>query len=224
MLISVINTPNGVNRYDLTGTLLGNFASISSFPQQVHNTVSGNVAVANFTSGGQQGVLIFPSGGGGFIKQLAGVSGNRGVWQLGNGNYLTSNGAGVHELDSATGNLVRTIVPGVQARMFSHYDPDFLVGLGNTNGSVPEKYSLSQNYPNPFNPTTTITFSLPKAGFVTLKVYNVLGEEVKSLVNHQLSAGSYDFDFDASDLSSGMYFYTIRIGDFSETKKMMLVK
>jgi hypothetical protein len=223
ILITNISSPIGVGRYSTSGSFLGSFASIVSFPQQVHNTVSGNVAVANF-SGVEQGVLIFPSGGGAFIKQLTGVSGNRGVWQLGNGNYLTSNAGGVHELDSATGSLVRTIVPGVQGRMFSLYDPDLLVGLGNTNGSVPEKYSLSQNYPNPFNPSTTISFSIPKAGFVTLKVYNVLGEEVKSLVNHQLSAGSYDFDFDASDLSSGMYFYTIRTGDFSETKKMMLVK
>ncbi|MCB0720901.1 MAG: T9SS type A sorting domain-containing protein [Ignavibacteriae bacterium] len=224
MLISVINTPTGVSKYDLNGTFQSTFASISSFPQQVHNMQNGNVAIANFSSGSQQGILIFPSAGGTFIKQLQGVTGNRGVWQLGNGNFLTTNGSGVHEVDSATGNLVRTIVPGVQSRLISFYDPDMLVGLENQNSSVPEKYSLQQNYPNPFNPSTTISFDIPLNGFVTLKVYDILGKEVKTLVNKSLTAGSYDFSFDASELNSGIYFYTLRTGDFAETKKMLLIK
>ncbi len=89
---------------------------------------------------------------------------------------------------------------------------------------VPQKYELLQNYPNPFNPTTVINFSIPKSGLVTLKVYNVLGQEVAELVNDVKPAGNYEVTFDASDLTSGMYIYTITSGNFSSTKKMMLLK
>lgn len=83
---------------------------------------------------------------------------------------------------------------------------------------------LSQNYPNPFNPSTKINFSIPKAGFVTLKVYDMLGREVKTLVSDQLTAGEYVSEFDGALLSSGTYFYRIQAGDFVETKRMVLVK
>ena len=90
--------------------------------------------------------------------------------------------------------------------------------------TIPSTYSLSQNYPNPFNPTTNISFSIPKQSYVSLKVYNAIGEEVSNLVNQELSAGKYVVDFNASKLSSGIYFYTIRTGDFTESRKMLLVK
>lgn len=90
--------------------------------------------------------------------------------------------------------------------------------------SVPEAYKLEQNYPNPFNPTTTISFSIPKNGLVSLKVYDVLGKEVATLVNTQLNSGQYNVNLNAANLSSGIYFYTLKAGDFVETKKMMLVK
>lgn len=224
ILVTSINSPQGLGRFSPTGTFLGSFASVTSFPQQSFLQNNGDVAVANFTSGPQEGVLIFPAAGGSFIRQLTGVSGNRGVWVLGNGNYLTSNAAGVHELDSATGNLVRTIAPGIQGRMFSLYDTDLLVGLNNPTGSVPDNYSLSQNYPNPFNPSTKISFSIPDNQFVTLKIYNALGKEVKTLVSSKLNAGTYDYSFEAGELSSGMYFYTLEAGYFMETKKMVLIK
>ncbi len=96
---------------------------------------------------------------------------------------------------------------------------------GLKNESVqPVTYSLSQNYPNPFNPTTNIKFSIEKSGFVTLKVYNILGQEVATLLNKELSAGSYTFDFDASKLSTGVYLYSIQSGNFAQTKKMILIK
>lgn len=90
--------------------------------------------------------------------------------------------------------------------------------------NVPEKYSLSQNYPNPFNPTTKINFAIPKSGLVSLIVYDVLGREVKALVNEVKTPGAYSVDFNASDLSSGMYFYRLVSNGFVDTKKMMLVK
>ena len=98
------------------------------------------------------------------------------------------------------------------------------VAINPISSEVPANYSLSQNYPNPFNPTTSIKFAVAKAGFVTLKVYDLSGKEVASLVNDNLSAGTYNYAFDGSKLSSGIYFYTIRANDFSETKKMMLIK
>jgi hypothetical protein len=89
---------------------------------------------------------------------------------------------------------------------------------------VPDKFELSQNYPNPFNPSTRIKYQLSSISQVTLKVYDVLGNEVATLVNEEKPAGSYEVDFDASQLSSGIYFYKLQAGSFFETKKMLLLK
>jgi hypothetical protein len=96
-------------------------------------------------------------------------------------------------------------------------------GIGNNVG-IAKDFSLSQNYPNPFNPTTRIDFSLPKAEVVKLVVFDILGREVITLINEAIQAGSYSVDFNGSALSSGMYFYRITAGDFTATKKMLLVK
>jgi hypothetical protein len=97
-------------------------------------------------------------------------------------------------------------------------------GVSQISSEVPERYSLSQNYPNPFNPTTTINFALPKQGLVTLKVYNSLGKEVATLVDGFKNAGVYQANFNAVNLNSGVYFYSIQSEGFSEVKKMMLIK
>jgi hypothetical protein len=89
---------------------------------------------------------------------------------------------------------------------------------------IPESFELKQNYPNPFNPSTRISYALPVGGFVTLKIYNILGKEVATLVNEVRSAGYFESVFDASALASGLYFYKIEAGDFKETKRMLLVK
>jgi len=89
---------------------------------------------------------------------------------------------------------------------------------------VPDGYFLSQNYPNPFNPTTNINFSVPKSGLVKMAVYDINGREISELVNQVMTPGSYKVDFDGSNLSSGIYYYTLSSGEFVETKKMMLVK
>jgi hypothetical protein len=88
---------------------------------------------------------------------------------------------------------------------------------------IPTDYSIS-NYPNPFNPTTTISYQLPQDGFVTLKVYDILGKEVATLVNENKNAGYYNVTFDASKLTSGIYIYRIRANNYVQSKKMMLVK
>jgi hypothetical protein len=83
---------------------------------------------------------------------------------------------------------------------------------------------LKQNYPNPFNPSTTISFNLPQASEVTLKVYNMLGQEVVTLLNSRMSSGIQTIKFDASNLASGMYIYRLQAGSNIQTKKMMLIK
>ena len=93
-----------------------------------------------------------------------------------------------------------------------------------SNDALPVKFALSQNYPNPFNPSTVIKFSIPSSELVTLKVYDVLGREVSTLVNKTMSAGNYEANFDASKLTSGMYIYQITAGNFVSAKKMMLLK
>ena len=100
----------------------------------------------------------------------------------------------------------------------------FIVGVGNNNNNVPKVYSLNQNYPNPFNPTTVISFGLPKAGNVKLVIYDILGREVKTLVNEFKQAGNYDINFDGSELASGIYFYTLTANEFTSTRKMLMIK
>jgi len=101
---------------------------------------------------------------------------------------------------------------------------EILTGINNKNNEIPVNYSLSQNYPNPFNPATKISFALPKAGYVELKVYDILGREAATIVSDFKQAGKHTVDFDASSLASGVYIYTIRSGDFMDTKKMVLIK
>lgn len=99
-----------------------------------------------------------------------------------------------------------------------------MTNLYNITETIPEEFSLHQNYPNPFNPSTKIKFSLPSAQFTKLKVYNLLGQEMSTLVNQQLQPGSYEYTFDASGLSSGVYFYRMESGEYVQTKKFVLLK
>jgi hypothetical protein len=91
-------------------------------------------------------------------------------------------------------------------------------------GTIVKEFSLEQNYPNPFNPVTNINFGIPKSEFVSLRVYDILGREVKTLVSQNMTPGMYEVNFDASGLSSGMYYYSLRAGENVSVKKMVLVK
>jgi hypothetical protein len=98
-------------------------------------------------------------------------------------------------------------------------------GISNINSEIPSQYKLEQNYPNPFNPSTKINFSIPTSSNVSLRVYDALGKEVAVLVDEFLAAGSYSTNFiAASNLTTGVYFYTLTSGDFTNTKKLMLLK
>ncbi|MCB9247072.1 MAG: T9SS type A sorting domain-containing protein [Ignavibacteriales bacterium] len=100
-----------------------------------------------------------------------------------------------------------------------------LVGVENPSEVIQNKFALEQNYPNPFNPTTTIKYSVPEsAGFVSLKVFDVLGKQVADLVNEQKQPGNYEINFDAEQLSSGIYYYTMKVNGNMITKKMILLK
>jgi hypothetical protein len=92
------------------------------------------------------------------------------------------------------------------------------------NSTLPDKYSLSQNYPNPFNPNTTIEFTIPKNEFVTIKIYDVLGNEVTTLIKEELSAGLHKLEFNAIELTSGVYIYKLIAGSFTQTRKMILLR
>ncbi len=99
-----------------------------------------------------------------------------------------------------------------------------LVGVSNGNNGITKQYELKQNFPNPFNPNTMIRFSVPKSGHVSLEVFDISGKRVSSLLDGELKTGSYKFDFNASVLSSGVYFYKLIAAGFTDTKKMVLIK
>ena len=99
-----------------------------------------------------------------------------------------------------------------------------ITGLTENVASIPTEYTLKQNYPNPFNPTTNIEFSVPKTSEVTLKIFNIVGQQVEILISDRLSAGSYSYEWDASKLASGVYLYRLQAGKFVETKKMVLIR
>jgi hypothetical protein len=111
------------------------------------------------------------------------------------------------------------------------YDKEFSDLPQTKKEGIPKKMNLSQNYPNPFNPNTTIEFSLPKTNEVTLKIYNILGEDIATLVSDRLTAGIYTFDWDASNMAGGVYLYRLFVesltgeaGEFVETRKMILMR
>jgi hypothetical protein len=134
--------------------------------------------------------------------------------------------------NDGTKELELTFSQGVFSyRAFRYNWGDSLVGISG-NSAISKSYSLSQNYPNPFNPVTKIKFDIPsslnkrgdKAGFITLKIYDVLGREITTLVNEQLNPGPYEVEWDAGNSPSGVYFYKLLAGDYSLTKKMILMK
>ena len=104
------------------------------------------------------------------------------------------------------------------------YENLSIVGIVTFSNEIPTEFGLIQNYPNPFNPSTKINYQIPEISFVTLKVYDVLGNEIATLVNEEKPIGSYEVEFNAKSLPSGIYFYRLQAGSFVETKKMVLMK
>jgi hypothetical protein len=160
------------------------------------------------------------------------VSGDAGMtWQ-----YLNS---GLPADPPASSVTVKSYIPGIKTLKVylgtTYLAPDGAViyyrnvsleslGIQQISSEIPNGFSLKQNYPNPFNPSTNIKFDLPASSFTKLAVYDITGREVAPLVNEKLSPGTYEYKFDASKLTSGVYFYKLQAGDFIETKRMVLVK
>ncbi len=159
-------------------------------------------------------------------------------YQDGNHNYnnnwdstLSNNPANIYVKLNST----FTEIQGIMFYSHSYYkivprkNDDFMgyvgaVGVTDKPSKLPFSYKLNQNFPNPFNPSTTINYSIPKESIVTLKIYNILGQEVKTLVSESKAPGNYNVRFNASELSSGVYFYSLKAGNYYQVKKMMLLK
>lgn len=148
-------------------------------------------------------------------------------------NWGLASNTGGNDNENSVGNdhfitLQATLVSGTVWNKFGvmgdHNLGQVVLDVKEIGTGMPESYSLEQNYPNPFNPTTNIRFSITESGLVTLKVYNALGQEVATLLNEDKNAGSYEYNFSANNLSSGIYFYKIQSNGFTATKKMILVK
>lgn len=106
----------------------------------------------------------------------------------------------------------------------SRYYYEIITGINPISNEIPKEYKLYQNYPNPFNPSTKIDYAISKSGFVSLKVYDILGREISTVVNEHKDAGYYSVTFDGSQLSSGVYFYRLESNGFSDTKRMIIMK
>lgn len=222
-LIANSTAPNDIQKFDLSGGFISNFivSANLAFPQQILKLSNGNLAICGFSS--PSGLVFFDSAGT-YLNTFTGVTGNRGVYKLGNGNFLTTNSTGVHEIDDTTGAIIRTVATASNFQFIDIYNTAGVTSTGNENNFTPSEFKLYENYPNPFNPTTNIRFAIPKSGFVSLKVYDLTGREISSLVNEFRQAGDYSVNFNASNLTSGVYFYTLKTESFSATKKMMLIK
>jgi hypothetical protein len=140
-----------------------------------------------------------------------------------NGNGTTTNVNNYSYIDNTSGlnaNKLSYRLRQVDFNGQSQYSPIVLV-----DNLIPDNYKVSQNFPNPFNPSTIIKYQIPQNSFVSLKVYNSLGQEAATLVNGMVNAGSYEVQLNSSNLSSGVYYYVIKAGEnFIQTKKMILIK
>jgi hypothetical protein len=114
-------------------------------------------------------------------------------------------------------------LPGEGEKVFYTYSAESILDV-DTESEPVLSFGLYQNYPNPFNPNTVISYQLPVTGNVRLKVYDILGNEIATLVNEEKPAGNYDVSFDASNLSSGVYLYKLQVKDYTELKKMILLR
>jgi len=198
-------TNRGINWTDITGNLPGNL----SVRDVVVNPANDNVLFA----GSNMGMWKTTNGGVNWFRWI-------------NGMPIANQITRLKLIDSTSANgrfyvVAASFGRGIWIREGSGDDP---IGIHSQNTNIPSKFELFQNYPNPFNPATTIEFSIPKNEFVVIKVFDISGREVGTIINSEMKTGTHEIKFDGSNLSSGIYFYTINAGDYKETKKMILVK
>jgi hypothetical protein len=224
ILITSSSGTNRISKFDFSGAYISSFYTGSdfAFPQQAIELENGYVIVAAFSPAASSGVVVLDSAGN-FIRRMNALTGIRGVYLLGNGNYLVTNSTGVHEIDSLSGALIRTVVTGANFQYIDKYVPDKVLNIGNNTLNSLD-YKLYENFPNPFNPSTVIRFSISKSENVMLNVYDVSGRKIKTLLNEVRSPGIHGVTFNAEGLPSGIYFYEIEAGNYKESRKMILLK
>ena len=221
-------TNGGGSWHDLSVNAGGDMVHNIFFPSPDTGYVTGNV-LKKTTNGGNSWFTVSDSSftpGSIFFKDN-----NNGIL-YGNGRIQYTTTGGAHWIPQISVGGVNSITVtennkgyGVGNRGLLMYNNNsFIVGINNSSDLIPEKSELYQNYPNPFNPTTKITFEIPFSGNVKLIVFDLLGREIKSMLNEKLSPGKYSYDFDGSDLPSGVYYYKLVTDNFIETKKMILLK
>ncbi len=188
--------------------------------------VNFNLGNGNQNGTNRAGAIVYASRNGEIVGYaITGPDGNYSLSGLAPGQYsVFVDKAGYNESSVATVNASYNVngspIPGI-----ANFTIEGTLGVSEKKSDVlPSAYTLEQNYPNPFNPSTTISFSLPNSGNVSLKVYNLVGQEVTTLMNGYRNAGQYNVTFNASNLSSGVYFYRLEAGSTNVVKKMMLLK
>jgi len=217
-----------VRKFDQNGNDLGLFVNSNlAGPTNIWFDGNGDLLVTDYNG---TAVKRFNSSGAFVSNFLTGLSQAEGVDFFPNGNILIGNGAthSVKMFDS-NGNYLEDFIPNGSGGLIT---PNAIViretnvssVSDNHNSLKDETFILEQNYPNPFNPTTEIKYRLLVAGKVTMKVYNILGKEIATLVNEELATGEQEVKFDATDLPSGIYFYQLKAGNYVETKKMICLK
>jgi len=207
--------------------------SYSVYFNTASNGLAGGTTILKSTDGGASYTGVGTPPGTGNINGIQGKEND--FWYIrGTGIYRSTNGGDnwtqVHtvtgtgnfiDFTEAAGCLVGWSVSSTGLISKMAVPP---VSIGNHNNEVVSTYRLDQNYPNPFNPVTSITFAIPESGNVELKVFDILGREAATLLNDFRTQGTYTINFDAAELTSGVYFYKLNSGNFSEIRKMMLVK
>jgi subtilisin-like proprotein convertase family protein len=227
--------PDNIVVYDsiMVSDFPGTLTAIDVFVGIIHTYIS-DLTVTLIAPNGNQSVLLLRRGGAG-----------KNLLTFFNDNYiLTSTTAGYNppwssflKPDNPMGTFGNTSVNGkwkIKIEDNQASDVGTLIewglrfnaqiGIKKIDSEIPKKFCLYQNYPNPFNPTTNIKFDLPKNLFVSLKIFDILGKEVSSLINSEITAGSYNIEWNASQYPSGVYFYKIETGNNTDTKKMLLIK
>lgn len=197
-------------------------------------TNTSNCRIVKTTNGGDTWALIHDDATSGAGWDMSFIDANTGYVCTGNGKVLKTTNAGLNwgmQNTPLTENLYQIYFPSVNTGYVACWSGKILKttngGLtftGKLGNEIPKSFILGQNYPNPFNPQTTIKFSVPRRDFITLKIYNIAGEEVKSLIADTYDSGNYEIKLTGEGLSSGVYYYRLQSTDFSETKKMILLK
>ncbi len=218
LLCDIQGTSDNVRMYNTNGELDHEIFSVN-FPEQVQFDLAneGQFLNAGFSENVITGFNLDET-----IFQFTWDSG-RGVYRLGNGNILATNGDYVAELDPETGNIIEVKAEG-SYRFIELIPALYQTDVNEPNSNIPTSYALLENYPNPFNASTLIKYELPEASNVTIEIFDILGCKVSTLRDAIQPAGQYQVVWNADNVSSGVYLYKITTDNFSDTKKMMLVK